>query len=78
MQIIEQGVVFDGAGTPQISSCTFPSMCQLENGRILFSFKGSPQKGPYDTGECGYTCISDDNGKTYSAPTRMTAGLAND
>ncbi|MBT3318501.1 MAG: exo-alpha-sialidase [Clostridia bacterium] len=68
MRIIERGVVFDGSDTPQISSCTFPSMCQPENGRILFSFKGSPQKGPYDTGENGYTCVSDDNGKTYSAP----------
>ncbi len=68
MKIIERGVVFDGANTPKISSCTFPSMCQLESGRVLFSFKGAPRKGPFGTDQHGYTCASDDNGKTYSAP----------
>lgn len=70
MKIIDRGIVFDGRNTPKISSCTFASLCELDNGRILFSFKGSPKKGPYNTDECGYTCISDDGGKMYGKPLR--------
>ena len=71
MKISQSGTVFDGSKDKNISSCTFPGLCELGSGRILVSFKGSPRKVPFNTGECGYTCISDDGAKTFSQPIKM-------
>lgn len=68
MKIIDTGILPGGCEDSNLSSQTFPSLCELECGRMLFSFKGSPKKGPFNTGECGYTSISDNGGKTFSKP----------
>ena len=71
MKITNSGTVYDGSLSKNISSCTFPGFCELEDKRLLVSFKGSPKKVPYNTGECGYTCISSDGAKTFSPPEKM-------
>lgn len=68
MRILDQGLVFDGSRTPEISSCTFPAICKLRDGRLFASFKGSPLKGPTGEGQYGYTCISSDGGRTWTKP----------
>ena len=71
MIITNSGTVYDGSQNKDISSCTFPGLCELEDGSLLVSFKGSPKKVPYNTGECGYTCISGDGANTFSPPAKI-------
>ena len=71
MIITNSGTVYDGSQNKDISSCTFPGLCELEDGSLLVSFKGSPKKVPYNTGECGYTCISGDGANTFSLPAKI-------
>ena len=66
MRILECGIIYSGIQEPALSSCCFPALCQLKDGRILASFRGGPQKGPYNLGEKGMTCISEDGGVSWS------------
>lgn len=66
MKITQKGIIFSGENTPSLSSCTFPSVCQLEDGTILASFKGAKNKGPLNAADHAMTCISRDSGKTWS------------
>ena len=68
MKIIDQGIIYSGENDPELSSCAFPSICKLKNGRLIASFKGGKTKGPYNVDDHGMTCISDDNGMTWSEP----------
>lgn len=68
MKIIEQGIIYSGKNNPKLSSCAFPSVCQLSDGTLLASFKGAETKGPYNKTDKGMTCISTDNGKTWGEP----------
>ena len=68
MRVLRQTTVFDGSETRELCSATFPDVAVMPSGRILVSFKGAPSKGPYNTGENGYTCRSDDGGHTFTAP----------
>ena len=68
MKIIEQGIIYSGEHTPALSSCAFPSVCQLRNGTLLASFKGAQTKGPYNKTDKGMVCVSADNGKTWDKP----------
>ena len=71
MKIVEQGIIYSGAESPELSSCAFPSICQLHDGTILASFKGAEQKGPYNKTDRTVVCISKDNGKSWSQPIEM-------
>lgn len=71
MKILERGLIFSGAETPDMSSCCFPAVCQLHDGTLLASFRSAAEKGPYNRGEQARVCISRDNGKTWSQPEAM-------
>ena len=60
-----ESVVFSGAELPRYSSCTFPAMCKLSDGRLLASFKAAPQKGG-NKDNTVLMCVSGDNGRTWS------------
>ena len=66
MRILKNGTIFSGEAKPFLSSCTFPSLCQLKNGTIFASFKGAKTKGPLNNTDRAITCISTDNGETWS------------
>ena len=66
--IAQQVVVYDGSKTVDKCSATFQDVCVLPSGRILVSWRGGPQKGPINMGENGYYSLSDDGGKTWTAP----------
>ncbi|MBQ6701853.1 MAG: exo-alpha-sialidase [Clostridia bacterium] len=68
MKIIKNGIIYSGENMPSLSSCAFPGMCRLKNGTLLATFKGAETKGPYNKTDKGMTCISNDGGKTWSAP----------
>lgn len=68
VKIAEQYVVFDGSGSRDLCSATFPDVCVMPSGRILVSWRGGPQKGPINLGENGYYCYSDDGGRTWTEP----------
>ena len=68
MQIVNQGIIFSGAETPPLSSCSFPSILQLSNGAIIASFKGAATKGLRNDTDHAMTCFSYDNGKTWTFP----------
>ena len=68
MEILSKTTVYDGYDSKMICSATFTDVAVTPSGRILVSFRGGPTKTPYNTGENGYTCISDDGGITFSAP----------
>jgi len=61
-------VIFSGENMRELSSCSFPGICQLENGRIFASFKGAETKGPYNKSDKAVVCISDDGGKSWTDP----------
>ena len=71
MRILERGIIYSGAQDPALSSCCFPALCQLQDGRIFASFRGGPQKGPYNLGEKGMTCISEDGGTSWGRPVEI-------
>lgn len=73
MKKVFESIMFSGEGKPQWSSCCFPAMCKLSDGKILASFKAAPQKGPTNKGECALVCISEDLGKTWGEPFEMFA-----
>ena len=67
MRIAERGVVFSGEGRPARSSCAFPDIAVLPDGRWLCGFRASPTK----TGTVGQHAAlawSDDEGRTWSEP----------
>lgn len=66
MKIVERKIVYSGENTPSLSSCSFPSICQLDNGTVFASFKGAKTKGPYNNTDHAITCVSTDNGKSWS------------
>ena len=68
MKILYHDIVYSGQNTPALSSCAFPSICQLHDGTILASFKGAETKGPYNKTDRAVVCISKDNGKTFGDP----------
>jgi len=68
MKIIEEGIIYSGENNPKLSSCAFPALCQLSDGHLLASFRAGETKGPYNKTEQSMTCISADNGKTWSEP----------
>ena len=68
MEILLKTTVFDGYDSKTICSATFTDVAVTSSGRILVSFRGAPTKVPYNTGENGYTCISDDGGLSFSLP----------
>lgn len=68
MKITDRGIVYSGENEPSLSSCAFPAVCRLKNGRLLASFKGGATKGPYNKDDKAMTCISDDMGKTWGQP----------
>jgi len=65
MRKIFESVVFSGADMPKYSSCTFPSMCKLSDGRILASFKATLKKDG-NTDNTVLVCVSKDNGRNWS------------
>lgn len=71
MRIVKHGLIFSGMDRPELSSCCFPALCQIRNGTIFASFRGAAQKGPFNIGECAVTCISEDNGNTWSDPLQL-------
>jgi len=66
MQILNHSIVYSGAQTPKYSSCSFPSICVLSDGRMLATFKAAARKIPDNKTDCAAMCISDDGGKTWS------------
>lgn len=73
MQILEQGIVYSGAENPELTSCSFPSICCLHNGTILASFKGAARKFPDNKSDHAMYCMSFDGGKTWTAPKEVFA-----
>ncbi len=71
MKILRQGIIYSGENTPRLSSCAFPGICQLHDGRIFASFKGAQTKGPYNKTDRVITCISQDNGVSWSGPLEL-------
>lgn len=71
MRIIEHKTVYSGEKTPTLSSCAFPSVLELSDGRILASFKGAESKGPYNKTDKGVVCISEDGGASWSEPIEL-------
>ncbi len=63
MKILSHDIIYSGENTPELSSCTFPSVCQLHDGTIFASFKGAKTKGPYNKTDRAVVCISKDGGK---------------
>ncbi len=68
MKILKHGIIYSGENNPALSSCAFPSLCQLSDGTIIASFKGAETKGPYNKTDHAAACISRDNGETWSEP----------
>lgn len=68
MNIRERQIVYSGENTPELSSCAFPSLTVLRDGRIFAAFKGAETKGPYNKTDKTVVCISDDGGKSFSEP----------
>ena len=73
MIITNRTVAFSGADDPALSSCAFPSLCILRDGRIFASFKGAQTKGPYNKTDRVVTCISTDGGKSFGEPLEFFA-----
>lgn len=71
MRIVESGVFDPTSFEPTLSSLTFPHIARAPDGRYIATFKGAPQKGPYNTGESVYMSISNDGGATYGTPHRL-------
>ena len=68
MEILSKTTVYDGYESKTVCSATFTDVTVTPSGRILVSFRGGPTKAPYNTGENGYTCTSDDGGITFAPP----------
>lgn len=68
MRILDRGIVYSGALTPELSSCCFPALCPLSDGRILASFRAGARKGPGNQDEKAVLCVSADQGGHWSAP----------
>ena len=68
MEILSKTTVYDGYDSKTVCSATFTDVTVTPSGRILVSFRGGPTKTPYNTGENGYTCTSDDGGITFAPP----------
>lgn len=67
MKILESFTAAADFDSDLIRSITFTDVVVSPSGRIHVSFRGGPAKGP-NTGESGYTCHSDDGGKTFTYP----------
>lgn len=68
MRIVKEEIIYSGSCEPSLSSCAFPGLCQLRDGKIFATFKGAETKGPYNKTDRGITCISEDGGKTFTGP----------
>lgn len=68
MKIISRQIIYSGEHTPALSSCSFPSICQLDRQKIFASFKGAPTKAPFNKWDTSPTCISTDGGISFSQP----------
>lgn len=73
MKILSHEILYSGKDNPLLSSCAFPSLCQLSDGTILASFKGGETKGPYNKSDRAMTAVSKDGGKTFGEPFEMFA-----
>ncbi|MBR2344000.1 MAG: exo-alpha-sialidase [Clostridia bacterium] len=68
MVIKERKTVYSGENCPALSSCAFPSITTLSDGRIFAAFKGAKTKGPYNKTDRGVVCISEDGGESFGEP----------
>jgi len=75
MEFLTKTTVFDGYESASVCSATFLDVTSTPSGRILVSFRGGPTKTPYNTGENGYTCVSDDGGNTFTEPRALFGHL---
>ena len=67
MGIVDEGVVYSAGDRSDRSSCAFPDISVLPDGRWLCSFRAAPTKGA-TTGQRALLAWSADEGRTWSEP----------
>ena len=68
MRILREGIAYSGKDTPKYSSCSFPSVCILSDGRLFASFKAAARKIPDNKTDHAIYCVSTDNAESWSDP----------
>lgn len=64
MRILDRGTIFDAsAAPPEARFCTFPSLVQLADGRLVAAFRTGSSKDSAD--EDVHVMVSDDEGNTW-------------